>query len=434
MENFIQWMEKHFVPVAARIGQNKYLSAIKDAFVIVMPLIILGAMAVLINYVQFSTDIATCPYQSFMRNIFGENWQSLGGFISSSSMGMLSILITITVASRIARYNGIDEVQAGVIALSSLVAITYAENGGIPANWAGALGLFVAIFVAILSAELFTLLLKNEKLQIKMPEGVPPGVVKSFASLIPIFITILAFGLLRVGLIAVGITDIHQFIYDTIQGPLRSMTSNPITAVLFAFFNALLWSFGLHGGNIIYPLRATLFMESTTANIEAFQTGQPIEYILTMPFFDNFVYMGGAGATLCLVIAVLAFSKRKDYKMVGKLAFTPCVFNINEPLMFGLPVVLNPLLIIPFIITPVVLALTTYGAMASGIVPKTIAMVPWTTPPVISGYLATGSIMGAVLQIVNLALGLMIYTPFIVLANRYSTDKADETNTVEKAV
>ncbi len=120
--------------------------------------------------------------------------------------------------------------------------------------------------------------------------------------------------------------------------------------------------------------------------------------------------------------------------MVGKLAFTPCVFNINEPLMFGLPVVLNPLLIIPFIITPVVLALTTYGAMASGIVPKTIAMVPWTTPPVISGYLATGSIMGAVLQIVNLALGLMIYTPFIVLANRYSTDKADETNTVEKAV
>src|SRR6185312_15521658 len=145
------------------------------------------------------------------------------------------------------------------------------------------------------------------------------------------------------------------------------------------------------------------------ANIKAFEAGGEIPYIVTKPFFDAFMYLGGTGATFGLIIAVFIAGRRlKHYRNISGLGTAPGLFNINEPILFGFPIVLNPMLLIPFILTPVVLVIFSYTMIATGIVPKTINLIPWTTPPVIGGFLATGSWRGALLSAVNLVISIVI--------------------------
>lgn len=425
MKGFIAWMEKYFVPIAAKVGSQKHLVAIRDGFVVIMPLIILGSFGVLINYMQFSSDVATCPYQNFMARTFGKNWQMFGTLLSTATFGMLSLIVTASVAYNYGkRYD--NGIASAVVAIVSLFAVTNVVDGGLPLSWMGARGLFVAIFVSLVSSEVFNRLMGNKRLLIKMPEGVPPAVAKSFASLLPSFIVVILFALLKVITVKFGISDIHQLIYDGIQGPLSGLSNTVGAAAFLVFLNSLLWSFGLHGANILSPVMGSLFLPASEANLAAYQAGVTAPNVVTLQFFETFVYIGGAGATFCLVLALLAFAKKPEHKYIGKLAAAPGVFNINEPVMFGLPIVLNPVFIIPFIVTPIVLTFTTYFAIASGLVPKTIAIVPWTMPPIFSGYLATASIRGALLQVVNIAIGVVIYLPFIKIAQLQALQKKVE--------
>ncbi len=433
MKKFMDWMEKHFVPLAGRVGTQKHLSAIRDGFVVVMPLIILGSFGVLINYLQFTSDAATDPYQTFMAGLLGPNWQMLGNILSNVSFGVLSLLVCASVAYNFGKQNGKDPIATAIVALASLLAVTNMVNGGIPLAWLGARGLFVSIFVALGSADLFNRLLGNEKLIIKMPDGVPPAVARSFAALLPSFIVVVLFGLIKVTTLKFGIEDIHLSIYNMIQGPLGGLSNTVGAAVLLVFLNSLLWSFGLHGSNILAPITGSLFLPASEANLAAFQAGLTPPNVVTLQFFETFIFMGGSGATICLVLAILAFSKKKEQKMIAKLGSAPGIFNINEPIMFGLPIVLNPIFIIPFVLTPVVLTFITYFAISTGLVPKTIAIVPWTMPPVFSGYLATGSIRGSLLQIVNIATGIFIYLPFLLMSKssvEEGTESESETVTL----
>jgi len=144
-----------------------------------------------------------------------------------------------------------------------------------------------------------------------------------------------------------------------------------------------------------------------------------VPYIVTKPFFDSYVFMGGSGTTLALLAGILIAVKSKHYKTIGKVSLAPGLFNINEPVLFGLPIVLNPIMFIPFILIPLILTITSYVALASGLVPKTVAILPWTTPPIVSGYLVTGgSVRGVLLQIFNLVLATLLYLPFIKAAER----------------
>ena len=160
-------------------------------------------------------------------------------------------------------------------------------------------------------------------------------------------------------------------------------------------------------------------MPAINDNIAAFQAGLPVPHIVTIPFFDAFVWMGGAGCAIGLVAAIFIAGKRKNNRSIAKLGAAPIAFNITEPVLFGLPIVLNPIYLIPFILTPVILTIITYSAISLGIVPRTIAMMPWTTPPVIGGFLVTGSLMGALLALVNLVISVLIYIPFVIMGERY---------------
>lgn len=167
------------------------------------------------------------------------------------------------------------------------------------------------------------------------------------------------------------------------------------------------------------PIMESVYLPAINANAEAFQAGEEIPYIVTKPFFDGFMYLGGTGATLALIVAVLLVGRaHKHYYQVSKLSVAPGLFNINEPVLFGFPIILNPILIVPFLLTPIILVIVSYSALSLGLVPKTIAFIPWTTPPVIGGFLATGSWRGAALAIINFIISVMIYVPFVKVAAR----------------
>ncbi|WP_068710694.1 PTS sugar transporter subunit IIC, partial [Tetragenococcus solitarius] len=262
---------------------------------------------------------------------------------------------------------------------------------------------------------------------IKMPDGVPPAVAKSFAALLPAMIVITLFGFVSAIFAAFGVEDIINSFYEAVQQPFMGMASTYWSALLIAFITPFLWFFGLHGANMIDPFMQTINAPAIEANVNAITNGDVAPYIVNKPFIDSFVNLGGTGATLGLIIAIyLVGRKNKAYKVVNNLSVGPGIFNINEPMMFGLPIVLNPIMFIPFIVVPMVLVSVAYFATSLGIVPVATFMPPWVTPPVIGGFLATQSFAGAVLAAVNLILSVVIYVPFVKLGVDQELKKAAE--------
>ena len=406
MDRFINFMEKHFIPHASKIGNQRHLIAIRDAFTVTMPLMILGALAVMLN------NLPIPAFQNFMNGIFGgEAWKGFGGAVWNGTFGVLSVFIAFLVAYNLAHHYGKDPIGTGIVSVASFFTLGAATSG------MNSSGLFVALIVGIIVAEVFTRLVGNEKLVIKMPDGVPPAVAKSFAALLPAMITISLFSLITSILFALGIDNIVISFYEAVQQPFMGLANSYPSALLLAFITPFLWFFGLHGANMVDPLMQTINVPAIDANIKALEAGKAIPYIVNKPFFDSFVNLGGTGATLGLLIAIFIVGRRnKPYKVITNLSLAPGLFNINEPVMFGLPIVLNPIMFIPFILVPIVLVTVAYVATATGLVPAATFMPPWVTPPIIGGFLATKSIAGGVLAAVNLLISILIYMPFVKVA------------------
>lgn len=402
MNTFVNFMEKKFVPVASKIGTQRHLLAIRDAFMVTMPLMILGGLATMIN------NLPIPAFQHFMNSIFsGGSWKGFGTSVWNGTFAVLSVMVAFLVAYNLTKSYGKEPVASGVVSTAAFFTV-----GG--ATGMSTDGLFVAIIVAIISTELFIRLVGNPKLVIKMPEGVPPAVAKSFAALLPAMIVICIFGLITAIFAGFGVKDIIGSFYKAVQQPFMGMASTYGSALLIAFITPFLWFFGLHGANMIDPFMQTINAPAIEANVNAISAGRDAPYIVNKPFIDSFVNLGGTGATLGLIIAIILVGRRnKAYKVVNNLSLAPGIFNINEPMLFGLPIVLNPIMFIPFIITPIVLVTVAYFATKLGIVPPATVMPPWVTPPIIGGFLATQSFAGGILAAVNLILSTIIYMPFV---------------------
>lgn len=402
MDGFVKFMEAKFIPVASKIGAQRHLVAIRDSFMVTMPLMILGALAVMIN------NLPIPIFQDFMNNIFGgEAWKGFGGSVWNGTFAIISVAIAFLVAYNLTKGYGKDGVAAGIVSLGSFFAL-----GG--ATGMASTGLFIALIVGMVSAELFVRLIGNEKLVIKMPDGVPPAVAKSFASLLPAMIIISLFGLVAAIFAAFGVTDIVASFYEAVQEPFMGLANTYPSALLIAFITPFLWFFGLHGANMIDPFLQTINIPAIDANALAVSAGKTAPYIVNKPFIDSFVNLGGTGATLGLIIAIfLVGRKHKSFMMVNKLSAGPGLFNINEPMLFGLPIVLNPIMFIPFILVPMILVTTAYFSTKMGIVPVATVIPPWVTPPILGGLIATASFKGAILAAVNLLISIVIYIPFV---------------------
>jgi len=430
-----KFMQK-FIEVAGRIGAQRHLVSIRDGFVALMPLIIIGSLAVLINNFPPLGDFKLVDV---LNGIFGEgNWQKVGGSIWNGTFAVLGLLISFSIAYNLAKSYEVDGLSAGLLSTASYIILVPGTptDWGLSFAWLGAQGLFVAIILSIIVTELFRFFVQKN-FTIKMPEGVPDGVVRSFAALVPGMIILFLIGLFQALMAIFAETSIFEVIFKVIQEPLQGLGNTLPAAIIIAFLNHLLWFFGLHGSNIIGGVIEPLYLPLIEKNISLFEGGMSafeVPYIVTKPFFDSFIYMGGSGTTIALFIAILIVvrkAQKHPYREVTKLAAPAGIFNINEPVIFGLPIVLNPALLIPFILAPVVLAIISYLALATGLVPRTVVMVPWSTPPILSGYLVTGgNWRGIALQLFNLAVATLIYIPFVAIGARGFKLKNSSSNDV----
>ncbi|MDR3595957.1 PTS sugar transporter subunit IIC [Clostridium sp.] len=419
MKKFFEWMEEKFVPVAGKIGAQRHLVAIRDGFATITPIIMAGAFAVLFNNLGFEW------YQNLLNYLLPAGWKAWGGNVWSGSFAIMSVLIVFTVSYHLARSYEKDGLAAGVVGVAASM-ILYAatpDGSALPFTFLGAQGLFIALIAALVSTELFVKLIGNPRLVIKMPNGVPPAVTKSFAALIPsIIILAIAAGIKQI-FVTLSITDMHQALFFTIQKPLQGLVGSLGGVLVIILVSQILWFFGLHGSNICAPLINALLLPLLLANTEAIKNGLQPENILNSQFLDSYVNMGGSGTTIGLIIAIYILGKKAgaQQRTIANLGVAPGCFNINEPVIFGMPIVLNPMYFIPFILAPMVSAIIAYVLTYIGFVPKVSIMAAWTTPPILGALISTNSIMGAVTALICLVVSVLIYLPFVYLVGRQST-------------
>lgn len=417
-------LEKVLMPLAEAIGRNKYLMSIRDGFLLSTPLLIGGSIFLL---------IANFPIPAWIEFLEGTvvnqaTGQTLAGYISKpadATFTIMAVFAVMGIAYSFAEKLGTNKLFGAATALVSwFLIMPYTVTGevdvngvaqavsltGVPIGWLGAKGIFVGIFCAFISVHIYTFVEKRGW-TIKMPAGVPPTVEESFAALIPAAVVMIIFFAVNLIFGYMG-TDVFQIIFEFLQTPLLNLGDTLGAMVIAYIFLHIFWFFGVNGGSVVGAVFNPILQTLSAGNV----AGE--HHIICQQFQDLFATFGGAGSTLSLVIAMLLFCKSKRIKNLGKMSLVPGIFGINEPILFGLPIVLNPAMLVPFILVPTINIVISYFAMAMNFVPICSGVnIPWTTPLVISGFLATNWV-GAILQAILLVLGVFIYMPFIKILDK----------------
>jgi len=410
---FMNWMENSLMPVLARIAQNVYLQSIRDAFSsFALPVILTGAVFLI---------IANPPE--------GLNWGPINAWVAAVkpiagqlmipfqlTFGIMALMVAFGTAYSLAVRWDIDETMTGIIAMLAFLISSFPATDvtkvsfGDVLNYLGGQGLFVAIIIGIITA-IVVRFFSKKGLVIQMPAGVPPYVVRSFLALVPMFVMVTSAWLVEWYVWVNFKITLPQLVLDLFK-PLVAASNSYPAALAEIILMMLLWSLGIHGMNVVSSIAYPFWMAQLAANAKAAEAGQQLPGIVTEPFFHMFTHLGGSGTTWPLVIMFL-FSVSAQLRTIGKAELIPAIFNINEPLIFGAPIVLNPILMIPFIVAPAVVVTINYIAFATNIVARPLIQLPFTVPVFFGGFLSTGGHwQGAVLQLVNLIVAAIIYYPF----------------------
>ncbi|MFZ3165081.1 MAG: PTS cellobiose transporter subunit IIC [Streptococcus alactolyticus] len=411
MNKFLDSISDKLLPVANKLASNRYLSILRDAFMLAFPLTMFGSIVVVICNLPFLND----EMKALLNELLGSG--------QSATMSIMTVFVTFGIGYYLSKSYDVEGIFGGAISFASFLILTpffvTSDSGETISNVLsldrlGAKGMFLGMIVSFIAAEIYSRT-SRKGWQIKMPDSVPPAVAKSFAALIPAILTLSIFTAIN-AIVTVGLnTNLHDVIYNIIQVPLVGLGSSIWATFLAIFFIQFLWFFGLHGqilvNSVMDPVWNTLMFE----NLEAYKAGEHLPHIITKPFMEVFtVGLGGSGMTLAVVIIMAFFLRKKQYRDVGRLALGAGIFNVNEPVIFGLPIVLNATILIPWVIAPIIVTAFNYFVMAIGIVPApTGVSVPWTVPIFFSGIIATNSLAGGLLQIVDFILVGFIWYPFL---------------------
>ncbi|MEN8079230.1 PTS transporter subunit EIIC [Clostridioides difficile] len=414
---FSEVLENKLMPVADKVGKQRHLAAVKDGMLAYVPFTIIASIFLIIAFLPIPA------YENFITNILNvENagvWQGKLIYISNSTMDVGALFVLIASTYSLAKYYNTDKLQATLTSLAAFLVVTpyvAGDNGmNIPMLKVGAQAMFLALIVSMVSVEIYRKI-EQKGIVIKMPAAVPPAVAKPFASIIPALISITFFWILRLVFEITLNSDLFTVINQIIGTPLLLLGGTLGGMVVSLLFEQLLWFFGLHGGSIVQGAMTPIWTVLEDANRVASIAGEVPPNIISLSFRNSFASIGVVGAIIALVIV----AKSKQYKEIGKVAAVPYAFNIGEPTLFGIPLMLNPVYFVPLIITPSVSAIISYFAFVTKLVPLPtgLAQLPWTTPPIISGYLVTGSFRGALLQIVLIVVVTLIWIPFVKMADR----------------
>lgn len=387
---------------------STYILAIKHGLILAIPFLILGSFALLFN------SFPIPAYQDILTSILGGTFTKALTIIYNSSLGSIALILIITISLSYGKLNGHDDVFFyPILAIISYLAFC----GGIENNtnifksdW-----VFTAMCITLLACGLFKKTMywarRLEKLH---TAGANYIFNKAIQSILPIVFIVLLFNilgmLLRTYFGNVNIINFGSYMFIYL---FKYLGSGLLGTLFYVFFVHFLWFFGIHGTNALDMVSKQLFEPGIQINQDLINNGQIPTELFSKTFLDTFSFLGGCGAALCLVLAMFIAAKKSNNKKLAKVACATVFFNINEIVIFGFPVIFNPIMLIPFIVTPLILTLISTLAMTLGLVPIVTHSVEWTVPIILSGYQATGSITGSILQIFNVMIGVLIYIPFV---------------------
>ena len=424
------FLNNKVVPKMMVFINTKAIRGLKDGLLYSMPMMIIGSIFLL---------LANFPYKPVA------NWLGAAGITPvlnqafESTFNIMALIASIGIAYTYVKNEGYNGMPAGVISLctyllfqpSQVTSQEGASVGVIFKTWTGGQGMIGAIIIGLIAGWIYTVFLKKN-ITIKMPDGVPDGVATSFTALVPGAAIIIGASVIYAIVKNVFGTTPMEWIYKTIQIPLQGLTDSFGGVVAMGFLIPFFWFFGIHGSTLVGGIMGPLLTANTAANQAIIDSGRELNlanggHIVTQQFLDQFITVTGAGITIGVVIYLTFFAKSTQCKQVGKLGIGPACFNINEPVLFGTPIVLNPIMALPFILMPVLSGIIQYLAIYTGLCPmyKGI-LVPWTCPPIISGFLI-GGWRTALLQVVILALSFFVYLPFIRVIDKMYEKQENQT-------
>jgi cellobiose PTS system EIIC component len=361
---------------------------------------------------------------------FLSNYSSLFSNISYGCLNIIALLLALNMGRNMSKHLDIDEDFGGVLGLVAYVCMsptvfnvivgkTPGTATGLSMDVTGSTSIFYAMIVAVVTIYVYNFFSKFEKIKIKLPDSVPPNVGVAFSSLTPTIITIFLLVVVRFAYFSLTGKELSVLIYTALQVPVNAVIQTPFGFIGASVLASLLWAFGIHGSSMVGALMKPMLIGALTKNIELVNSGKVPTEIVTRPFNFMFGAIGGFGCTLALVVAILIFSKREDDRAIGKLGLPSVTFQINEPVIFGLPIVMNVMYIIPFMIAPAVSSIIGYIATSQGLMNITYIDVPWCMPPFINAFLATGGdIRAVIVQLVAFAVCVAIYAPFVIIRNK----------------
>lgn len=419
MNKFTAQLEKVLMPIAEKVEQNRYLSAIREGFTSIMPFLIIGSIFLLLSNLPSET------LNNALGSIFGADNIAKLGYLLEPTFNIMALLVIIGIAKSLLDYYRIKDTSALILPIITFLLLnnfnitltteageTVSSGGVIPMGYLGAAGLFVAMLSTILTVEAYHWI-KERGWVIKMPDSVPPAVSRSFSSLIPAAIILTVVFVIKVVFEYTPYLTVFDLIYQCLQQPLSALGNSLPSQIISEGLISLFWCFGVHGDTVVSAVMGPIWRGLSAENLALVQASKDPVNIICQQFRDVYLIAGGTGATLSLLASIWIGAKSPELKTVAKLSGPAAIFNINEPVIFGIPIVLNPIMMIPFILVPAVLCITTYAAMSMGLVPLLTGIeIPWTTPVFISGWLA-GGWRALVLQIVNFIVATAIYFPFV---------------------
>jgi cellobiose PTS system EIIC component len=402
----VGWVNRYVVPPLTALSENAWLSAVRAGMVSVVPLTIIGGLFIIVSFLPVAGwDKIVQPYLGLLQ------------VPVTATFGLLSVFVCFAIGYDLGKQLKQEAIVSATIATLIFLMIQLRvgakpEEVSFAMDNLGSKGLFTAILIALVSVraqKFFT----DHNLVIKLPENVPPIVYESFLSLIPLFFLVLVFWIIR---FVLGV-DIDHLVQTAFKPLVFAL--NTLPGILFyAFLVTLLWSVGINGDNAMDAIVAPIFLQYLTANVEALTQGHPLPYVTAYGFFTTFVNVGGTGATIALAL-VMWNSREPGYRKVSRLSLPTQIFQINEPIFFGFPIVLNPIFMVPYILNALILTASTYLLMDWGLIRKPFVNVPWTTPPIIGHYLVTGGDWkAAVWGAVSIVMAMVVYYPFAKAAER----------------
>lgn len=412
----IQFIEGKVVPILIQVGENKMLVAVRNGIALTLPFTITGSLFLI---------LANLPIPGWAE-FLGPAASKLSAPVAVT-FGAIGLISAIGISYNLAKEYQLNALTCSAVAMVVFLLVQLNENYQLNVDNLGAAGLFSAIILAIATVQIMRFFVVRN-IVIKLPDGVPPAVAQSFVSLIPAAAIITLVWLVRVILNF----DINSF-FTWLVSPLVSGLGSLPGMLVLIFLISLLWCCGIHGDNILSGITSPIFLKYIAENTQAYLNHQPIPHITADGFYIVFMCLGGTGATLGLVLAMLR-SRSKMYKSVGKLSLPSAIFCINEPVIFGCPIVFNPLLMIPFTLTPMILCTATYSLMYFDIIGRPVLQIPWTMPPIFAAWFVTGGNIPAVIwSVCTIVISALVYLPFFKIAERRQMEKEAAAQDAENA-